>query len=431
MHLSSTGRLLAQCRFLCLVLLATGFAAAEAQGHPGWARKYKMSCFACHAPVPKLNDFGRRFRVNGFQLPGTLEATVLWEQKSIPIAAMVHEMFVRKTVTNNMAMDTGGGIPAGESLRLNSFNNLNLELFSGGIASKNISYFALWEFETHNELEDGKFHTETGVEFEQAFVMYNNILDSGFGHLNARIGLFELDLPFSQIRSLSAHANKYLIYDVAPVDHGFKLGAPQLGISAKGRWEDFEYEAAIVNGTNGNFDTNTEKDVYLRAAYTFYDPVPGVTDLRIGALGYLGMDNLASNVAEDSSGFTRFGLDVSVGLSSGVNVFGQWLLGRNEDNDGGTVGEQEFEYSGGFVGVDTKIVAEKLFAFSRYDWVNIDNQVNDLAKFTAGLRYHFNPSTFMQLEWFRQNNMIGYPGDVGTSMNVDSDTFMLMVAVAF
>ncbi|MFQ5504178.1 MAG: hypothetical protein ACE5F1_05175, partial [Planctomycetota bacterium] len=179
--------------------------------HPGWARKYNMSCFTCHAPVPKLNDFGRRFRANGFQLPGTLEEASLWEQKTIPLSLMVHEMLVRKTISNKMPMATGTGIPSGESLRFNSFDNMNLEFFSGGVAAKNLSYFSLWEIEAENELENGEFETKIEVHPAQAFFMYNNILDSGFGQLNARMGLFELDLPFSQIRSISAHSNKYLV----------------------------------------------------------------------------------------------------------------------------------------------------------------------------------------------------------------------------
>ena len=35
---------------------------------PAFARKYGLRCTACHEAWPKLNDFGRAFRDNGYQI---------------------------------------------------------------------------------------------------------------------------------------------------------------------------------------------------------------------------------------------------------------------------------------------------------------------------------------------------------------------------
>lgn len=36
---------------------------------PNFARKYKLDCSTCHAPIPRLNEFGFKFRAAGFRLP--------------------------------------------------------------------------------------------------------------------------------------------------------------------------------------------------------------------------------------------------------------------------------------------------------------------------------------------------------------------------
>src|SRR5437016_4159968 len=49
-------------------LTAVVWVAGEAQAIPAFARKYGLRCTACHEAWPVLNDFGRAFRDNGYQL---------------------------------------------------------------------------------------------------------------------------------------------------------------------------------------------------------------------------------------------------------------------------------------------------------------------------------------------------------------------------
>lgn len=98
---------------------------------PQFAKKYGISCFTCHAAVPKLNAFGEAFRRNGFQAPGTMDPTPVWQQDVLPLSGMPHPMFMRKNVTNNMAVSTINAIPSGKTLSIDTFNNA-FELFSAG-----------------------------------------------------------------------------------------------------------------------------------------------------------------------------------------------------------------------------------------------------------------------------------------------------------
>ena len=42
----------------------------DSQAIPAFARKYGFNCNMCHTGYAKLNDFGQRFRDNGYQIPG-------------------------------------------------------------------------------------------------------------------------------------------------------------------------------------------------------------------------------------------------------------------------------------------------------------------------------------------------------------------------
>ena len=42
----------------------------EADAIPAFARKYRMSCTTCHAPIPRLKEYGDEFAGNGFVQKG-------------------------------------------------------------------------------------------------------------------------------------------------------------------------------------------------------------------------------------------------------------------------------------------------------------------------------------------------------------------------
>ncbi len=55
-----------------VVLLAVGLVFMvfrEARSMPNFARKYGVGCLTCHNPVPRLNEFGFKFRAAGYRMP--------------------------------------------------------------------------------------------------------------------------------------------------------------------------------------------------------------------------------------------------------------------------------------------------------------------------------------------------------------------------
>ena len=46
-----------------------GLVPRQAEAIPAFARQHKISCTTCHAPFPRLKDFGEEFAGNGFAMP--------------------------------------------------------------------------------------------------------------------------------------------------------------------------------------------------------------------------------------------------------------------------------------------------------------------------------------------------------------------------
>ena len=59
-----------------LALLLQVLWSSVAQAMPEFARKYNMSCAACHAAFPRLNSFGEQFAANNMRLSNWRDSTL-------------------------------------------------------------------------------------------------------------------------------------------------------------------------------------------------------------------------------------------------------------------------------------------------------------------------------------------------------------------
>ena len=62
--------------FACMFLVLC--ASQSASALPAFARKYGLRCSACHESWPALNNFGLKFRDNGYQLMNDRDAPI-WQ----------------------------------------------------------------------------------------------------------------------------------------------------------------------------------------------------------------------------------------------------------------------------------------------------------------------------------------------------------------
>lgn len=128
-------------------LLAVMVLPGQAQAIPAFARKYSFECSQCHTAWPKLNAFGRDFKMNGYKVEGELEDEELsqiisdfqnWD-KQFPISAVGKLRPYDKKKNNDS--------------KIRAFHEA--EIMVAGRAYKNVS---MWmEFEAEDETN---FHPE-------------------------------------------------------------------------------------------------------------------------------------------------------------------------------------------------------------------------------------------------------------------------------
>ena len=124
---------------LLLVFLIFG-CVQRAHAFPAFARKYGLRCSACHVAWPVLNDFGWRFKDNGYQLMNDRDAPI-WQNPSYwPVTFRITPNWHRES-TNQVAVDPEQGIPNDVAkITQHGFDNTGLDILSGGTLEKNISF---------------------------------------------------------------------------------------------------------------------------------------------------------------------------------------------------------------------------------------------------------------------------------------------------
>src|SRR5450631_4060504 len=95
---------------------------SPASAIPAFARKYSLRCTACHEAWPVLNDFGRSFRDNGYQLRLGRDDTVTADPGYWPVAVHIVPTYQYTKVTNQVTdqgikdIGSGGVADAGMDL---------------------------------------------------------------------------------------------------------------------------------------------------------------------------------------------------------------------------------------------------------------------------------------------------------------------------
>ena len=417
----------------------------KASAIPAFSRKYRTSCTTCHNDYPELNDFGEAFKKNGFKFPKDDESFVkdppvllgAKAQKeafpgavfpgeipgSLPIAFRYSGNFTWNA-KQPQPLQAAGFVPQTDLFVPNTFT-----IISAGSFGPNLAFWIDDDISTAG--------SGAGGGLGDGYLRYNDI-----GHvfglplnaLNVRFGQFEVDLPFSQARSI--YPSAYDAYSEAPVASGppcggavtvcqttsnpFFLGTPQRGIEFGGfpNNGNFTWSVALLDGTNSSYGVpsttvdgaavagvpsltaRNTKDVYVRVSQKFNlerDPESrnGVqaagptgphdhTSIRVGAFYYQGWNQL--NFGGSQFGllgtrngtlnepFYRAGGDIRFRYRSRLEVFGVALVGHDNNHTVDTVA-QTITHAPAvtYTGVfaGTNVwIYPWLIAYMRYDFVN-------------------------------------------------------------
>jgi hypothetical protein len=324
----------------------------------------------CHSNIPRLNDFGQLYRMNGYRLPGREqdEKTVLEVQA--PVA-------FRTSAGYNLEQynDTAGDGDL-SALQLNG-----LDVLSAGLLGRNIGYSMVYV----PQMASSRGVTGQDGTLEMASVVFSNLADTW---LNVRLGRYEpAYVPFSVKRQLSVAP-----YEV--LDRSFPGGPAfsetQTGIELSGYGRNHvSYAAGLAMGSETNRANDNPTDFYGRAAYVLGAGQGQTAGQRVGVLGYFGKARPLGHSEISKEAFTRLGGEASLNAMH-CNLALQYLF--NSDNEalwGGSADADNVTWSGGFAELSC-LPRVDLVAFARYDYVDAPSDFNtDVNRATVGVRYYF------------------------------------------
>jgi hypothetical protein len=370
----------------CLGILLGGQVPARAI--PAFARKYGFNCTMCHSNFPRLNDFGWRYRQNGYQLPGREDDDKTVLESLAPFAMRTSVGFNHDKFKNTP-----------DSENVSQFQVNGLDILSGGLFRQHIGYFLIYPPEIHGS---------SGVVAQSGTLEMGNVIFSNLGStwLNLRAGRFEpAHVAFSGKRSLTF--SPYEIHDFG-FPGGFTMGETQDGLEFTGYGRrGWSYAAGWVNGSGTNESDDTPNDFYVRAAKVFGEGEGFTAGHKIGLTGYFGQarPDLALPHASRRN-FTRFGADASLNFDH-VNLALQFMTGRDQGDLWGQA--SDFDFSGGFAEI-SYLPRTDVVSFARYDWVSTPSSLNqDISRWTLGGRYYFADNLALHLEYSRRDQESGIP----------------------
>ncbi len=376
---------------LLLVTVFVGitlFIPKTAQSIPAFARKNGFNCNMCHVAFTKLNDFGQRYRDNGYQIPGQEgnEKNVFETMPPISIRTSVGHTL------NNATQETTKETTSG-------FHYYGFDLLAAGVLHKNVSFLIVYTPRVdvptmdYSASQAGYNPSQIGA-LESANIVFSNIFED---KLNLRIGRFE---PAYQ--QISAKRSLYLIqpYEIYNFNspsslnpfgysgNRFSFSENQFGVEASSHFKTgFKYGLGIVNGTGGNPDNNTYKDIYLSLSQTIGKGDGQSAGQRIGIFAYTGwqpihsaylnLPNMGDDHGTDNQSFMRIGGHVSLNYES-FNLTTLIMNGNDNKKFNDLDTTKAYTFTGGFVQLDYNgLMDNRLVLSGLYNFVTPPSYDND------------------------------------------------------
>jgi hypothetical protein len=288
---------------------------------PAFSRQYQTSCTTCHLDFPKLNDFGKAFKDAGFKFPtdddtflkvpntllGSEAQKQVWPKTvwpgtipGLPPIGLRMNNFFQVTGANRNRFDSlaaPGSLP--QVIPSTDFETGFFSIFTAGNFASDIAFWVDDDISVagangNGGLGDGYLR----------FVNIGRLFKLPTDALSVRVGQFELELPFTQARSINL--SPYDIYSESNigaissmlsrsqnVNNLFTFAGAARGVEVSGghHYGGYNYAVAVIDqNTSGISQTgspfvpsatggasggvgfasdSSTKDVYARFAYRF------------------------------------------------------------------------------------------------------------------------------------------------------------------
>lgn len=295
--------------FACLLSFPADAAASNAARIPAFARKYRVSCATCHAPIPRLNAVGEAFAANGFEFaPGEIPRDtintgdpLLRLQNNLPLAIRYDAYLTALTKANNGQVSYDQQLP------------WVIKLLSGGQVANKISYYVYFLLTERGSVEG----------LEDAYVQFTDVGGKG---INIVAGQFQVSDPMFK-RETRLQYEDYQPYRMrvgnSAIDLTYDRGLMALFSPREGT--DVALEVVSGRGLGEataaqQYDRDNGKSYLARLSQD-------LGRLRLGGFAYLG-DERNGGFA---NGVRMFGPDATVAVGSKLELNAQ-LLRRIDDN---------------------------------------------------------------------------------------------------
>lgn len=326
-----------------LALLPTQSASAM----PEFARRYSLSCAACHSAFPRLNKFGELFVKNNMRLPNWMEtADQLGDDRlalpdHVPLAIRA-QAYVQ--ARQGKAIDPVSG--ARQSAVTDFQSPYLLKLLSSAPLSKDITYY----FYAIMAEKGGNGE----IVVEDAWFRHADIFGSGIGMMLGQFSLSDSMFP----REIRLPFQDYMVYRMAGItyDRGvlFDRDVGPFGINLGFTNGNGITDNVKINGTGYSrpdrmFDNDSSKTTFAHIG-TDIGPVGvglfGAAGKQRGATGPAGMGTSQRNTDK-----RIVGLDASGDIGADAHWYVQYLWNSwNGFLDADPT--HDYRWSGGFAGLD-------------------------------------------------------------------------------
>lgn len=362
----------------------------EAQAIPAFARKYDIPCTMCHTAFPKLNDFGVNFRDNGYQMGADSDLPQNLDKSYFPLAfrtTVGYEYASQDKLLNGAASGATSNYSSG-------LGSVGMDFLSAGTLDRDISYLIVPTGENSVLGGPATFHLES------AWIRFDNMMDSPM--LNLKVGYGDIDLPFSEHRSLTFNtvyaiyhyvpgvpynSSMFAVGDAASTSfanfNGFAFGDHQGVLQLAGHQTNsignFRYALnALSNNQYGGHDIGYYAHVtqsiggggyssgYRGGLFYLDEPMATVYNNVAGPA--------AGNIGSEAKSVTKYGVDLSGNfLGNKLNVFGVYMLGQEAAELFGPGTPNDAKFWGGFVEANY-MATPKLVLIGRYDVIKNTTQ---------------------------------------------------------
>ncbi len=300
----------------------------RANALPAFARKYGLRCSACHETWPILNNFGLKFRDNGYQIMNDHDAPIWQNPGYWPVTFRITPIWHRVSAVSDVDtyQNVGATLPFGttalQRITTTGFDLSGLDFHTGGTLEKNISFYVLPSSDP-----TAAFH------FETVMGRFDNLFGSPW--LNIKMGRFELNNLLSEKRmvGLTGNGGIYQTYHFIPQADGNifgQMGDNQLGMEYVGHSYDdrTRISAALLSSADGNVNL-TFGNAY--SGFFTFDQGVDMGKLGVDRLGFYAFVGQASTYFRTSGGAPIAGSGLGNKGFSRVGFTGQFYFGPHFD----------------------------------------------------------------------------------------------------